>query len=463
MILTTEVLSKFELNNVEVDQQGKLRVRWGLFSIFTPTDGYTYVHGFSESFDGITYHYLFERNTTTGNLHIIVANENMVTIATADLPAISSNQVFTHAVVNGEIIISGPNFNCLYGHIGSGLTYAEKVDSINTATTAIDIPTGICSSFGNRVAIAQNDVIYFSDPDAIQTYVAQNALHLPGHIYSLNEVSAGLLIATTDGTYLIPKDALSQGQEVFGFLQKISPFAPHQYQSVVNTPTGPLGIKRGIYKISDILVPMDTNSYSGRRFASPRLEQNSFEFSRTYPHPNGACIALDGYIINVNTINNTVSWISHQSEGLNLMGILNGGLWPMYILDERIVYPRDGVDEDFYRPVTGYLCGAIPAADKEIIITSVTTTANNDDLNHSVYLKGQRSLIENDRGSATLDFDASEEGTAYSEIEIQSVKHRFRVRTVHPQIEIAIDGAGSEIGPIEIITKLPIGSTRGQS
>jgi hypothetical protein len=467
-------LLDWECHNISIDAQGRLRTRWGFQELSTPTSGTEFIWGFSETLSGVVYHYLFERNTTTGILTIRVVNENLVPVASVVLPAVPQTQIFSRAVVEGFLIISGPGFNTLFGSVGSGLILAESVPSLNSATTALDIPTGLSCSFGNRSVVAQGNILYFSDPSAIRTYVAQNALSLGGHIYNLVEISSGLLIGTTDGVYILPKDSLSQGQEVFGALQKISTFSSNQYRSLVNTPRGPVGINKGIYFLSsssagDVLVPLDLHTYYSRRLDSPRVDQISLQFSQAFSNPAGLSLAVDGFVLDINLTSTSrpiVSWISHDSSDLNLVGILSpgGGNHPLYCFRDRICWMRDGISEDFSdAPVTSYICGTIPGLTEEVAVTSVITTSNNDGEDHQVYLRGQESTITNVLGNDVLDFNTASDGDLYSEIEVKSCRHRFRVRTIEPQMEISITGAGSLIGTVSVDYNSPVGSRRGQN
>lgn len=201
---------------------GGLAVRPGLRRIATPSASRKYVGGFSvlNSYTGEVWHYLFDVVTTAGaslalRLHIV--DENFAIFQTFTIGADVDPRVITHAVVEGEIIISGPDFPTLWGLVGSGVVLATKVDSDNPSTTALEVPRGICSTWCNRVVIADGPALFVSDPVAVtggspRTFTAVNQNNRPAAVYGLHEGAGGQLVAlTARGVYGLDSAAAASG------------------------------------------------------------------------------------------------------------------------------------------------------------------------------------------------------------------------------------------------------------
>lgn len=126
-------------------------------------------------------------------------------------------RVITHAVVEGEIIISSPDFDTLWGLVGSGVIFAKAVASDNPSTTAIPVPRGICTPWCNRVVIADGASLFISDPvsatgGSTRTYVGQNQNQRPAPIFGVHEGAGGqLIVLTSRGTYGLDASAAATG------------------------------------------------------------------------------------------------------------------------------------------------------------------------------------------------------------------------------------------------------------
>jgi hypothetical protein len=145
-----------------------------------------------------------------------VYDETFAEVLTLALGECAPVETITYGIVNvSELFISSPQFRfSLYGLIGGGVGPAQKVGSIYTGATAVDIPAGLCAAFGNRIVLATGNVLLFSDPQAPRTFVALNQIGVAGTITSLVTGTDGLYVATTQGVYVMPIDALAQGQDV---------------------------------------------------------------------------------------------------------------------------------------------------------------------------------------------------------------------------------------------------------
>jgi hypothetical protein len=206
--------------NVYPLQSGEFAARPGLRRIATPDAGRIFVGGFTvqNPYTGDVAHYLFDViSASTTQLRVRILDEDFVVWQELGLQVNVDPRVITHAVVEGEIIISSPDFDTLWGLVGSGLSLARAVASDNPATTAIPVPRGICTPWCNRVVIANGASLFISDPvtatgGSTQTYVGENQNQRPGPVYGIHEGAGGQLIAlTTRGVYGLDSSASAVG------------------------------------------------------------------------------------------------------------------------------------------------------------------------------------------------------------------------------------------------------------
>ena len=110
-------------------------------------------------------HYILMGRTVSGNevlqMHVIEENlsptlRKQVLNLGPDIPV----RAMTGAVVNGELIISGPDLPTLWGYTGSGIVIAKKELSVNPALQTLDIPHGICVAWATRCVIAQGEALF---------------------------------------------------------------------------------------------------------------------------------------------------------------------------------------------------------------------------------------------------------------------------------------------------------------
>ena len=88
--------------------------------------------------------------------------------------------------------------------VGSGAYLAEKVDSVNPGTTAIDVPRGIVTAWNNRFVIANGQSIFFSDLIAEtggdpRTFVVENQNSIQSTVFGLHVAAGGQLVVVTSG------------------------------------------------------------------------------------------------------------------------------------------------------------------------------------------------------------------------------------------------------------------------
>jgi hypothetical protein len=208
--MTTIDMRRWNSVNVWTLSSGELCVRPGFRRIYTPDSGKTLVGGFSvdNEYTGEVMHYVFDvASSGRKALRLQLLTEDFTVWQTFSINADTNPRAITFAVIEGQIIIASPDFPTLWGLVGGDIQFATKVSSDNPATTAIEVPRGICTSWNNRVVIANGRSLYVSDPIAAtggspRTFVAENQNQRPGVVYGIHEGAGGQLVCvTSQGTY----------------------------------------------------------------------------------------------------------------------------------------------------------------------------------------------------------------------------------------------------------------------
>lgn len=206
--------------NIYPLQSGQFAARPGLRRLHTPDAGRIFVGGFSvmNPYTSETWHYVFDIvSATTTGLRLSILDEDFLVWQQFNCNADVDPRVITHAVVEGELIIASPDFDTLWGLVGSGVIFAKKVASDNPATTAIDIPRGICTPWCNRVVIANGASLFVSDPvsatgGSTRTFVGQNQNQRPAPVFGIHEGAGGqLVVLTSRGAYGLDASAAAVG------------------------------------------------------------------------------------------------------------------------------------------------------------------------------------------------------------------------------------------------------------
>ncbi len=124
----------------------------------------------------------------------------------------------THCVVQGQVLIGGPDIPTLGGLVGGPVRLATAVASDNPGATALTIGRGIVANFGNRAVIASGSTLNFSDPvdpfgGDIRTFTVVNQNSTPGIIYGLHEGAGGMLVCLTSaGTWGLDASNVAVGE-----------------------------------------------------------------------------------------------------------------------------------------------------------------------------------------------------------------------------------------------------------
>lgn len=212
--------AKWAKRNLWKLPSGELCVRPGLRRIFAVPSQRVLVGGFSVDnvFTGETWHYVFDvADTPPRALRVQILTEDFEVWQTLSLNVDMIPRVVTYGVVEGQVLVGGPDFPTLWGVIGGPLRLATKVESDNPATTALDVPRGLVSTFCNRFVIADGPSLFFSDPIAAtggdgRTFVAENQNQRPAAIYGVHEGAGGMLVVVTGaGSFGLDSSAAAVG------------------------------------------------------------------------------------------------------------------------------------------------------------------------------------------------------------------------------------------------------------
>lgn len=323
-------LASGELHNL-VRRRGGLEVRPGLVSVAEPTVGREFVacQTVESPFTQEVWHYLLERSTSTGEATVRVVTEEFVDLFSAYAGVVSREVSMTLGVAGGQMVLNSPDFSFpLYGLPGGGLIRSEKRESINPDSTALEVPTGHVCSFGDRLPVAQRNVVLFNDPGPEpRTYTAQNALGLTGEVHDMFQAGDGsLYMFTSTGVFYMPQDALGKGQIVEGFVGFIPGIETFRARNAAASGNIVACLsKDGIVIIGRGGKPITMSTYHAPRRLSRAVEVDDFRINgRLFGVPTGFVIALPtrGVMIDIDLRNGHRSYVWHQSEDLDVVGVL---------------------------------------------------------------------------------------------------------------------------------------------
>lgn len=171
---------------------------------------------------GETWHYCLTVDVSGGvsrptDLRLHIVDEDFAIFQTFAFGISVRPRGFSYARVFDEILMGSPDTPTLWGMHGNAVRYAVKEDS-DSASTAIDIPRGIWTSWNNRAVTCLNDVMSVSDPTSvgggtIRSFIGENQNQRPGAIFGIHEGARGMLIACTSaGVYGLDSAASATGQ-----------------------------------------------------------------------------------------------------------------------------------------------------------------------------------------------------------------------------------------------------------
>lgn len=367
--MTTVDVSGWELHNV-LRKGRELRTRRALVQHKTPTTGTTYVGGFSIESPNTTevWHYLFEQVTATGAVTLRCYTEEYLELWSHLLGVMQERPVITWGAQNAQVMVNSPSFSApLYGLVGGGMITATKATSVNSDTTALDLPAGHLCTFGDRFVIAQGNVLFFNDPGVDpRSFVAENVVAMPGSVYDIVQGPGGALyIATSAGVYTLPGDALGQGQSVQGFLSRVPGIEVSRARNLAVSG----GVVAVLQQDHVLLLPDQRIPFAaarGRRYYSRPVEAADLRSAaELYAIPGGFIVATRGARPFYTLIDLASVGVSHMwsaSSAIALCGTLRSRDGdPLLVAANRILEPfaRSATDSFDSAVIDGVLAGVI--------------------------------------------------------------------------------------------------------
>lgn len=307
--------SQWNKRNMWVNQSEELTTRPGQdqlcsFTAFPattkqdPKGSFTAKSQFADSVQ----HYVLMgvRAPFSDTLEMLVMEENLSNTKRKQVLPLGANRpirAMTGAVVNGQVIISGPDIPTLWGYTGSGIVIAKSERSVNPSLQTLSMPRGICVSWVDRCVIAQGEALFISDPMAPRTYTADGFLALPGVVYGLHVTDVGDLVAvTSEGVYSLNSQSVAQGAGIVGSVNKLSNYKANDYNQSAMTPFGIYGLTKRGYKRIDIDTS-DEIPLSDKRFVRSLSDMISFPDYRSgkvWQTDTGMAIAIGSIDKNAN-------------------------------------------------------------------------------------------------------------------------------------------------------------------
>jgi len=459
-------VSGWEFHNVYRDGDGALRTRPGFAIYAAAPSGTRFVAGFSLQAPQTTdvWHYLFEQDTATLAVTLRVCTEEFFTVFSMGLGVMEEAPVITWASVNRQVMINSPSFSApLFGVLGGGLMTALKRDSDYEDTTALDIPAGHITTFGDRMPIAQGSTLFFNDPGIDpRTYVAENIVALPGVIYDLTRADDGALwIFTSEGVYTLAADALGQGQQVQGFLSRVPGLLTSKSRNAVSTQFGVAVLDRDAVVVGTRRIPVGT--YKGRRLLSQAVEVEDLrQFGELYATPRGVLVGFRGdrnLFLDIDLQDGTVTYCWAESAAFDLVGTLRGRdgellhMFSGYVVEQTVTGTID-YDGD---PIAAVVAGRLDLGPLDWpIIRRVSVSAANGGANVAAACSGNQdtanaTTVDGDIIIGTSPWAAS--GTKMAGRTTRSTRTTLNVRASEPNAEVRVDGGDRRvIAAVEVQT-----------
>jgi hypothetical protein len=465
-------INGWERHNVVTDSAGRIWSRRGFVVATLANDlvgGSLFVDGFSVRSPTSTevFHYAFLQDTATNVVTLAVLAENFTTMFTMSLGQMPTAPTFFWAMVNKQLMINSESMaSPLYGLPGGGLVPALKVTSENPDTTALDIPTGIICSFGDRMPIAQGSVVYFNDPTIDpRTYVAENTLGLTGQIYDMFQASdGGLYMFTDSGLYIMSSDALGQGQSVVGFVRLVPNVRTLKTRNACPTSFGVVVLtERGCQIIGGPDVEFST--YRGRRKITPNVEVDDMRiFGSVWPVDDGVMVgfgtACDFSVYVDFARGGEVTFIHNEAadgdvEPLHLVGVLTDRDGEtVYLTPEtaRVALLTGGGEMQSYVaggvPVRAALCGKLDLGPQQTPLlrrVSVSAASAGQAIEAACNGAQHTGLTTATRGDLVADTGELWGTASWADLTARSVRLTLNVRASEPNMEVVCEGADRRV------------------
>ncbi len=449
---------------------GSVAVRPGIRDIYSAVANRTIVAGFSliEPNTGEGWHYIVDvdsQDATAADTTIRVYDENWVLLQAYATGSDVTPEVVTYGVLLDFLTISSPSFDTVFGFVGGGLIKALKQSSINTGTTAIEVPRGLCVAWASsRIVMADGTSVYISDPVTAlggdpRTFVAENQIVLPDVIRGLHVSSGGALIMVTErGVYSLSEQAAAVGQIPVGDLQKVTDYEAQSLGSTVTAHGRVFGLTQKGFRLVDMegaeeqllddpMMPVGhgvrIQSEDYRRMCKAYPGQRGPVFS--YPHANAV------HMVDLGT--GVRSWwtFTHSGEG-KVVGVLRERDGDEILLTEaaayRVVGNHDGVAglTEEAAAVKGFYLGRIQSPVQGSPVIRRLDVASDTGSNVLGACRGEdKTSAPTQRGAV---IGTAVWGTdAETEAAVQSAQFRFSTRTDDISLEAGAEQPLSRVDP----------------
>ncbi len=341
----------------------EIGVRPGFRRLFSAGAGRTIVSAFSVKniHSEEVRHYIVDSATDetafvsgSADPKITIYDENFVPWQVYDIRSNKRPSVVTHAVIIDQIMISSPDFDTVWGIVGSALTRAEKVDSVNPATSGLDVPRVFCAAWTHICVIYYGPNIYISDGVTLQggsprTFVAFNVQAVSaGPIYGMHVTAGGsLVVCATEGVFALPESANASGQIVLPDWQKLSDHQTLSYNSSAHALGRLYGLTRRGFALIDqemgTEVPLD-DPYQPRGYGR-RVQRPDWREGRIYPTQRGPLCTDEVGAFHLADIHESQrSWhtMTHDQEEAKVRGTLRQRDGDELLVTEQGVYRWEG-------------------------------------------------------------------------------------------------------------------------
>jgi len=493
--------SSWDKRNIWTTQSGELCTRPGADKVFqmngsgaksVPHGGFSSKLQFVDSI----FHYMLVTNqeVTPAVLELHIIDENLsdtLRVQVIPLGLATPVRAVTSAVLNGEIIISGPDIPTLWGYTGSGMVIAEKQESVEVSLETLSMPNGICVSWASRCAIAKGEAVFVSNPLAPRTYTAGGIVTLPGIVYGLHVTANGsLVMATANGVYGLDSQAAGQGFKILGSLQKLSSYQATGYGQTAMTPFGLYGLTKGGIKQIDVAsapeITLSDKTYV--RSLSDMISFPDYREGQLFQTSDGVAVSMGtldqdndnefgGGVCMVSLERNVKSWwtqkgikrlvgVLHEREGDDLFLMEKESATPNS--SESCVYKYhldhdtdDGAGNQYFGGTSGLVAAS---ADLWPVVRAVFTEADNGGALLKSAVRGEfrkkngdlQEVTTSANGVVVAVNDWKADVPAVTERlktrELESYRFQFSKRTNDISIETSAQGGKTRIGTVSMDT-----------
>lgn len=459
---------------------GELAVRPGLRRIYAPDTGRTLVagHSVANKYTGELWHYIFDVSSTNArDLRMRILDDNYVVFQILVINSDAVPRVVTMSQVEGELLFTSPDMPSVWGLVGSSSRIAVRVASTNPATSAIQMPRGICTSWVNRHVVASGATLDISDPIAStggdsRTFVAANQNQRPAAIYGVHEGAGNMLVVVTAaGTYGLESSAAATG--IVGSngtpWRILSHHAAHSFASSCVSRGRVYALSRRGWMLVDVEDGLEQNLSQPvmSRAYGPRVSLQDYRSARLYGTDDGPLVAAD----EIHSVHRTdvpgelLSWwrSSYAPTNFRVRGILKGPDGGDLLLCENGVFAMVGnfdgdvaLSSNVATQPTGMLAGNVqstPAANPQI--TSVHVKAEAGGTSGGRVYCAVRGLLKGparplpDRNGLTIGTDAWGIATKrYTATPLTSVQFAFDEKAQDVGVEYGVEHPLSRLYPV---------------